>query len=209
MASLQLKSASSSQSSKSQAASNAVVCTPDETFDVRQVQSSNVLYILQPSKCSTEERLNVAQFKGVTAIAQCKGLLELVKASPNPEQYLRANVPAFNHEIGSVPSRVHRPTRLELLRDAPFSSGEFHSAWKQLCIFEVEGRPWLPTALVLRNIWASLLSAAIINDIDTTGQFKTTAIKILLQADGHAIPALEAIFARNMSDTENIMTGCM
>ena len=194
--SLQLKSAAPSQSSSVQTASDAVICTQDETFEVRQVHSSNVLYILQVSRYATDDTFDASYYEGMTAIAQCKGLLELVKASPLAEQYLKVHVPTYQLEGGSMPSATHIRTRLELLDDAPFSNGEFQNACTQLCIFEIEGNPWLPTASVLKNIWTSFLSAAIVKDIDITKAFQAVTLVTLVEEDGHIGSALQAILQR-------------
>ena len=209
LTSLQLKSAPTHQSSGVNTAPDAVVCTLNETFEVRQVQSSNVLYILQSIEGSKEGTIDASYSGGVTAIAQCKGLLELVKASPVPEQYLRTHVHIYRYEAGTSSVAAHGPTKQELLDDAPFSSGEFQAAWEQLCIFELEGKLWLPAASILRKTWTSFLSAALVEDVDATKPFQVDTVKVLVEEDGYLGSLLEAIFTQVASKMDDITSGHM
>ena len=75
--SLWLKSAESPNAHHSEQPSpSAVLCTDDHTYQLRQVQSSNSIYILQPSESSHGNDRIPSQ--SLLAIAQCTSTLELI-----------------------------------------------------------------------------------------------------------------------------------
>ena len=75
--SLCLKSAESPNVHHSEQPSpSAVLCTDDHTYQLRQVQSSNSIYILQPSESSRGNDRILSQ--SLLAIAQCTSTLELI-----------------------------------------------------------------------------------------------------------------------------------
>ena len=79
--SLWLKSAESpiANDASKQPGPNAVLCTDDHTFQLRQVQSSNSVFILQPSESRRGE--NEITPPILSAIAQCTSTLELVTSN--------------------------------------------------------------------------------------------------------------------------------
>ena len=76
--SLWLKSAESASANvdSNQPSPSAVLCTNDHTYQLRQVQSSNSVFILQPSesRCGGNE----IPAPSLSAIAQCTATLELI-----------------------------------------------------------------------------------------------------------------------------------
>ena len=75
--SLWLKSAESPNAHNSeQPIPSAVLCTDDRTYQLRQVQSSNSVFILQPSESSRGNDSIPSQ--SLLAIAQCTSTLELI-----------------------------------------------------------------------------------------------------------------------------------
>lgn len=75
--SLWLKSAESPNvnNDSKQPSPSAVLCTDDHTFQLRQVQSSNSVFILQPSESLHGDEL---PSPSLSAIAQCTATLELI-----------------------------------------------------------------------------------------------------------------------------------
>ncbi len=76
--SLCLKSAESPNANdqSKQPGLSAVLCTDDHTFQLRQVQSSNSVFVLQPSESHRDD--NKFPASSLLAIAQCTSTLELV-----------------------------------------------------------------------------------------------------------------------------------
>ena len=82
-----------------QASPSAVLCTNDLTFQLRQVQSSNSIFILRPTEShGTEDEIPLPS---VSATAQCTSTLELIPsdtaASPALlSRFLRDSLPSYN-----------------------------------------------------------------------------------------------------------------
>ena len=192
-------------------APTAVICSNDQTFEVRQVQSSNILYIIQPSQTSSGNPREPSSLSGVTAIGQCKALLELVSVQTQPVQFLRNTIPIYNEK--KLAPDIHRWTpeiknKQALLTGAPFSITEFEAAWTELCAFEIDDEAWRPSASQLEEIWSSFMTATTIRGIDVTNAFQYTGRILTVEEDcwDEAMP--HAILRRISSDHENIMEGC-
>ena len=189
----------------------AVICTHDQTFEVRQVQSSNILYIVQPSPIPASNESEPSSVSGVTAIGQCKALLELVPVQTQPVQFLRNAIPIYNEK--KYQPNIHQwapeiKSKQVLLTNAPFSTAEFEAAWTELCAFEIEDEAWRPSALQLHEIWASFMTETRIQGIDVTNTFQYIGRILTVVEDcwDEAMP--HAILRRLSSDHENISEGC-
>ena len=174
-----------------------VVCDDERTFQVRQMQSSNLLYILQPSteQPSAENESSVPQ-TGLTAIGQCKALLEVVQTTTSPISFFEQSIPTFGIErIGSNSHHAinDRKSKSQLLIDAPFSSGEFDSAWIELCAFELEQQAWRPSAAVLLSLWKSFTNAGAVKGIDLTQPFALVDVVSMIDEEGFPKPLLQAM----------------
>lgn len=98
--SLWLKSAESSSANveSKQPKSSAVLCTDDHTYQIRQVQSSNSVFILQPSE--SHRGVNEIPSPSLSAIAQCTATLELILADTAASfamvsRLLEKNLPSY------------------------------------------------------------------------------------------------------------------
>lgn len=98
--SLWLKSAESSSASdeSKQPSPSAVLCTDGHTYQLRQVQSSNSVFILQPSESRRGDDLLSSQ--SLLAIAQCTSTLELISSDTTASfalvsQLLRTSLPSY------------------------------------------------------------------------------------------------------------------
>ena len=99
--SLWLKSADSPNANHNlkQASPSAVLCTDHLTFQLRQVQSSNSVFILRPTESHGTE--NGIPLPSVSAIAQCTSTLELIPSdtaasSAMLSRLLRDSLPLYN-----------------------------------------------------------------------------------------------------------------
>ena len=207
--SLTLKSASPGH--PGQPAPTAVLCTDNQTYQVRQVQSSNSVFVLQPS----EAKLNDANIpsENLVAIAQCTATLELVPAPPAAVGFLKEHLPTYEgphnfDEPETRPPSLKKASKAQLLQNAPFSAGEFDDACKELCVFEENNQPWIPTARILANIWKSLILAATVRSIDLGVSFPVAALSGTIEEDGYPITLYEAMVARLSSGDTDLMEGC-
>ena len=211
-----MKSEPVNSTAPSAPAPTAVVCTHDLTFEIRQVQSSNILYLIEPSSLTSSIENDLALVSGVTAIGQCKALLELVPIQTQPILFLKDAIPVYSDEravAGGHQTSSKSRTKHALIRDMPFSTGEFDSAWTELCAFESEHEVWRPSALLLRDIWASFVAATIVQGIDITSTTSTTStvwykdVVRMVMEDGFPEVVLQAMFRRLESDQDNTVEG--
>lgn len=98
--SLWLKSAENptANTDSQESGSNAVLCTNEHTYQLRQVQSSNSVFILQPSETSRGDNQILTQ--SLFAIAQCTTTLELipldtVASSAMVSRLLKKSLPSY------------------------------------------------------------------------------------------------------------------
>lgn len=98
--SLWLKSAETSNANvgSSQSSPSAVLCTDDHTYQLRQVQSSNSVFILQPSENVLGD--NLIPTPSLSAVAQCTATLELMPSDTAASfalvsQLLKKSLPSY------------------------------------------------------------------------------------------------------------------
>ena len=120
--SLWLKSAESSSSNvdSKQPSPSAVLCTDNHTFELRQVQSSNSVFILQPSENRHGD--NKIPSPSLSAIAQCTSTLELVPSDIAAScamisRLLRTSLPPYKGPDTDI--RLERTTMASSKREAP------------------------------------------------------------------------------------------
>ena len=200
-----MKSASGNLSFSSQASANAVLCTDDQTFQVRQVHSSNSVFVLQPFEAQSQD--GSISSTSLRAIAQCAATLELIPATSSPEACLRTAIRLHPQSVASDTS-TRAPSRDELLEEAPFSSAEFRKAWIQLCAFEDDGQARLPTASGLIGLWKSIVAAATVRSLDLSGSFPVGQLAGVVEEDGHTRALFQAVIARLSAHGEESANCC-
>ncbi|MCJ1311938.1 hypothetical protein MMC25_005612 [Agyrium rufum] len=188
----------------------ALLCTENKTFEVRQVQSSNSIHILQYGDVLDSAQTDPTGYKGVKSdanaglcvIAQCKGVLEAVEsASAQAEamSYLRSRLPIHDAlqlypEANEASHRQSAMTALGLLEDAPCSEGELNAALRDLRAFQVPGTGLaIPTPAMLLRAWSAFYGVATIQGIDLTKPLRFGNIATSLEEDGISEDLLLAI----------------
>ena len=195
----------------SQTTANAVLCTDNQTYQVRQVQSSNSIFILQPSECSFEADAVINQ--GLSAIAQCTATLELIPAQASAIIYLKHALSVYSEpESGTQSSiasaAVENRSKQSILADAPFSLGELDGACEELCIFEVDSTAWLPTATMLVSLWKSIMSAATLRSVDLGKPFSVATLNAIVEEDGHSSALFDVLMSRLGSNHGDSVEDC-
>ena len=195
-------------SSSSQTPANAVLCTDNQTYQVRQVHSSNSIYVLQP--CETSLGYDSIPTEGLSAISQCTTTLELIPAPSSATIFLKQTLPAYNEpENCTQPSTASTPlgkrSKCAVFEHAPFSLGEFNKACEDLCVFEVNGQAWLPTASTLANLWSSTISGATMRDVNLGESFSIATLSGIAGEDGHPIALFKAVMDRLSSNDSDLM----
>ena len=211
--SLSLKSGTlDAKNTISTASNHAVLCTHDRTFHIRQVHSSNSIFLLQPSQTNATFQNRSIPLEGLSAVAQPTSTLELIPSFPS-RSILRQILPVYNAaqiepEGNPGPALANRMSKHVALESVPLSSAEFEASWIQMCAFEFEGQAWLPTATLLARVWSSMVLLATAEGLDLEQSFRIQAITNLVREDGYLVPVVEAIVRRLGSKGHGLTDGC-
>lgn len=191
------------------APANAVLCTNNQTFQIRQVQSSNSVFVLQSLEKSVVSEDEAIPSTALSAIAKCAVTLELVPTQPSAIAILKQLLPVYTGPDSiSASGSLERTSRETILEHVPFSRGEFDKASKELCAFELEGRAWIPAASLLRSVWKSVILAATLRGVNLGDGFPMTTIEGVAEEDGHPSVLFRAVIDRLGSEDEDLMDGC-
>jgi sister chromatid cohesion protein DCC1 len=153
-----------SLSIKSQAASNApnakpayaVLCTPSKAFQLRQVQTSNSLFITQPA---LEAHSNEMPVPVTRAIASCTATLELHPTDASAAAMLKDVLPLYDIVAGDVDATGNGLSKAAIFEDVPLSDGQCQAGWDEVVAFEHEESSYRPSANALWQVWRSINAA--------------------------------------------------
>ncbi|KAI9836386.1 MAG: hypothetical protein M1819_001416 [Sarea resinae] len=215
---LSIKSSSSSTSRSDPASTQAVLCTPSQTYQLRQVQSSNTIFLIQPSaahqrEASGDEVPILSGASRLSAIASSKSTLELhhstASAIPHLKQLLLPydatldddRDPYMNTQQPMGAASIRR-TRKSTFSDMPFCDNECERSWRSLVAFEHDGACFLPSASSSMDVWKALHTSAVAEGIDLTKQFKVYDLWALVQEDGFPQGLVEAVIRRVSSEED-------
>lgn len=189
-----------------------MLCTHDTTFCIRQVQSSNSVFLLQP--CEIVPQGFTA---GVSAIAQCTATLELIASSNPGTSVLRQILPVYKGTLTelddeavseSLPNADEPANKQGYLDSSPLSKLEFEATWEQMCAFELNGQAYLPEPALLVAAWSTIMSTALENSIDIDQEISITDLTALVQQDCNVISLIEAILNRISPKNKVLEDGC-
>ncbi|KAI9821855.1 MAG: hypothetical protein M1827_002437 [Pycnora praestabilis] len=187
----------------SEAPSYAVLCTHDQTFQLRQVHSSNSIFLVQPSSTKGSAEDDRIPLPSVSIVAACKATLELHEVSTIAAFHLRKLLPVYNElqdgqndseMMASTWSAEKRTSKAEVFTNVPLSDQECEGGWIDLCAFEVAYQAMRPSARTLAKVWTALLAAATLHGVDLTSQFSVNNMWGLMADDGFPRSLVEAIF---------------
>ena len=198
--SLQLKSAAlHDATSNAQASANAVLCTPNNTYQIRQVQSSNSVFILKPGRHSVSDEGESVSETSLTAIAQCPTTLELVPSSDDSTSILAGALPVYstNDSDQHSSARPSKPRgRHSYFADLPLSSKQLDIGWAEICAFEAEGQAWQPSEATLLAIWKAILHGASASGLDLCQKILAEELVAFAMDEGCKEELLDAILLR-------------
>ena len=183
---------------------NAVLCTNECTFNVRQVHSSNSIYLVNAGGSELDCNSNPAGSETVKAVAQCTNTLELIPSSMDGRQLLLQMLPLYHGSSAdtdpyfhpSIPEAEKKADKQAIFDNAPLSSKELEHAWLDTCAFELDGYAQLPTPAILARIWKSIVSAAMLNDISLTDHFYGQNVIKTVTEDGFPTGLFDAVMTR-------------
>jgi len=191
---------------------NVLLCTPTSTYEVRQVQSSNITFVTvaEPHLDDSGDIAGTA----ITAVAQAKSHLELFRATPDTKAYFAERFPTFDGRDhgadGAGSSDSHKGlSRAAHVFNAPFSQAEFEQEYRRLCVFELNDIAMIPSGKALLGTWASMLSTATICDCDMASCFEPSQLHNGTEGGGCPTPLVQAILFRlsskeDRSDTQGV-----
>ncbi|MCJ1341580.1 hypothetical protein MMC09_006876 [Bachmanniomyces sp. S44760] len=152
---------------------NAFLCTDDQTFQVRQVQSSNSIYVVKPIQGQAPDPPQDSSHEtpqetipSLTAISLSHATLELIPTTPSTIPYLKSVLPVYEGPNSTSSSISHETSttvlqsKFQLLSNGPFSTEEFETAWIEICAFESKSsnQSHRPSPTAILGVWKSLLS---------------------------------------------------
>ncbi|KAF2020046.1 sister chromatid cohesion protein-like protein Dcc1 [Aaosphaeria arxii CBS 175.79] len=188
-------------------AAYAVLCTPNKTFQLRQVQTSNSVFITQPTALAPPpDHGNDIPVPTTQAIASCTTTLELHPVAVSPASTLEELLPIYDIVDGEVDAIGNAGTKASILEHIPLSEGQFDQGWIEVLAFEVGGHSYRPTANTTTQVWKSVVAAALAEGVKLDTQFLTQDIAKLVAEEG--FPGdLAATICKHLSTAEQGLNG--
>ncbi|KAI9703815.1 MAG: hypothetical protein M1836_007585 [Candelina mexicana] len=205
---LSLKSAISpptSTGASGPVSSNAVLCTGNQTFHLRQVHSSNSIFLVHPSVSQSVDGDRSSASSGLSVTATCKATLELSPANTSPLPYLKQHLQLYDGAddefeastgIPSSPANLDSVNKLDLFSNVPYSKGECERAWTDICAFEFNNVAMRPTARALAGAWKAILSGATSQALRLSSEFQLEDLWTIVEDDGYPRGLIEAVIHR-------------
>lgn len=147
----------------SETQSFAVLCSDEKTYQLRQQQTSNSLFIVKPRSTTLEDGTPA---EGISVIASCGATLELTLSKDSAEPYLRELLRYWDGENMNE-MEIDNRSKENIYDDIPLSTSEIEQGWETLCAFEHSNVCYIPTNTYLFTAWKSIISAAFADNIDT------------------------------------------
>lgn len=167
-----------------------MLCTPTKTFHLRQVQTSNVLFVTQPA---SEHHGNDMPAPATCAIAACTATLELHPSDVSAATLLHEALPVYDIVAGDVDATPNGKTRDTIFEHVPVSEGQCMAAWRDLMAFEHAGSSYRPSANALNQVWRSINSAAFAEGFKLDSQYLVDHVANAAAEEGHPPALAEAI----------------
>ncbi|KAK4544436.1 hypothetical protein LTR36_004327 [Oleoguttula mirabilis] len=153
----------------SDAGNNAVICTNVKTFNLRQVNTSNSVYLTQPKDVNVND--DRPSPPGLQAIAESDSTLELLPVPPHPnnaKSQIRAMLPTYS-STGHYQAK-ELTAKEQLFANIPFSEGECQAAFDYMACFQTENPMgcFVPSGQAKVQAWKSITQEAAAQDLDLT-----------------------------------------
>ncbi|KAH7394931.1 sister chromatid cohesion protein-like protein Dcc1 [Phaeosphaeria sp. MPI-PUGE-AT-0046c] len=173
----------------------AVLCTPSTTFQLRQVHTSNSLFITQPAP---DTHGNQFPAPLTCAIASCATTLELHPSTASAVALLRDALPVYDLTADDMDATANGPSMAAVFDDIPLSHAQCLSAWSDLIAFELPNGSYRPSANFLVHAWSAINAAALAEGVRLESQFLTDDITRAVAEEGIP-PALIAAILRHLA----------
>lgn len=145
--------------------SEVVLCTANKTYQLRQVSTSNTVYITTPIY-STSETTPIGE-PGISAISQCTSTLETMAApADSARDTLLQMLMPFAEPEDAERSSAKYLDQATVFSNTPMSDDECYKAWIKSVAFEMETsgslpkRSYRPTATAALKAWKQVCELA-------------------------------------------------
>ncbi|OCK78954.1 hypothetical protein K432DRAFT_300870 [Lepidopterella palustris CBS 459.81] len=179
----------------------AVLCTRDQTFQLRQVQTSNSVFVTQPVFETHGDEIPIP---GLSAISSCTTTLELHAVAASPLPFLKDALLVWDSNDGMVDAAGNGQSKRALFSNIPLSDGECETGWQELAAFELAGSSFRPSLKTQLQVWQSINAAALAESINLGSQFLTEDLINAMEDEGYPsslIAALLQLLAAEEKDT--------
>lgn len=174
---------------------NAVLCTNDKTFSIRQKNSSNTVYILNATE-NTSEGGDGRPKASLEAVSESQSSLETTPVTRSlAAAYITQLLPKLT-TAGLVTGTANQFNKSRLFANIPFSDAECESAYRELAMFEDsdDGHCVLPSAPLKLAMWRRILENAQAGAIDLSGPLLPSQILDLREGtEDHPAGFFEAV----------------
>ncbi|KZM23967.1 uncharacterized protein EKO05_0009267 [Ascochyta rabiei] len=182
----------------------AVLCTPNKTFHLRQVQTSNSLFVTQPQ--SLDSHGNHIPLLATCAIASCPATLELHPSDASAVALLHDVLPVYDVVAGHVDATGNGKSRATIFENLPLSDAQCHAGWDELMAFELDQDTYRPSVNALSHVWRSINAASLAEGLKLDSQFLTEEVAAAVSEDGHPLSFVKAVL-RHLSNDEQDADG--
>ena len=181
---------------------NAVLCTSDKTYQFRQVQTSNTVFVTQ---ISGEPGLTLDNDTTLSTISTCDSVLELVPSNEDSTSYLRDLLRMYDGTVRIERTDSDHPrTKKDIIADIPLSDVECQNAWTAMNAFELGENCYLPSSRILLQLWHSLLPIATAEEIDLTKEFHAEDLWTHVDQELYPRPLLAGLLDQICSPSQNV-----
>ncbi|KAH3904427.1 hypothetical protein HBI56_170830 [Parastagonospora nodorum] len=177
----------------------AVLCTSDKTFQLRQVQTSNSLFVTLPA---LEAHGNEIPVPVTRAIASCTATLELHPSDASAQDLLRYALPVYDIVAGDVDATANKKSKAAMYEHLPLSDGQCNAGWDALVAFEHEDSSYQPSANALAQVWRSINAAALVEGVKLDNQFLTDDITRAVSEEGYPSGLVRAMLRHLAKDQQ-------
>ncbi|KAF2473781.1 sister chromatid cohesion protein-like protein Dcc1 [Lindgomyces ingoldianus] len=198
--SIKSQAASGASGTPSAKPAYAVLCTPTSSFQLRQVQTSNSLFVTQ---ATLEAHGNEIPAPTICAIASCAATLELHPSTESSVVHLQAVLPVYDIVGGDVDVAGNGKSKPVIFSHIPLSDGQCESGWRELVAFEFAGSSYRPSANTLSQAWKSISAAALAEGVKLDSQFLTEDILRLVDEEGYPSDLILAILRLLAADNQD------
>jgi sister chromatid cohesion protein DCC1 len=138
-----------------------VLCSDNKTYQIRQQQTSNSLFIINPRQSVNTDGTVANE---ISTIASCAHTLELFANKDSVETYFREFLKAWDGEDEEM--TIEKLSKAEVYNNVPLSTVEIDTSWKNVYAFEHNGACYIPTIATLLKSWKSIAAAAFAEGLD-------------------------------------------